>query len=301
MKLARWITIAGGATALLGIVALSGPAVWAQDATPQAVEATTPRPVHIHSGNCNELGEVVVPLNNLVAPTGDQVGQSRRASIAQTSFTSVPMTLDALLSENYAINAHLSAEEIGTYIACGEIGGVLNADGSLTIGLREVDNSGFAGIAYLAPEAGGASTGVSVFVAPLGRTRGGGANQAQATQEPTVGTLPATTGAQGTPVAAGGGNTLVAGAQVPVSLSEFMIEIPKDVAAGSVTFAVTNDGTIQHSFEIEGGDVEQQLKAPLDPGQTGMLTVDLAPGSYEVYCPIDGHADQGMRTEITVS
>jgi uncharacterized cupredoxin-like copper-binding protein len=68
-----------------------------------------------------------------------------------------------------------------------------------------------------------------------------------------------------------------------------------------VTFAVTNDGTIQHSFEIEGNGLEEELEAPLDPGSTGMLTVDLSPGTYEVYCPIDAHADQGMRTEITVS
>jgi len=297
MKLTRFITIAGGAAALFGIVALSGPAVWAQDATPEAAAPMPPRPVHIHSGNCNELGEVVNPLTDLTAPQGDQVGQ-RRASLAQSSFTSVPVTLDALLADNFAINAHLSAEEIGTYIACGEIGGVLAPDGSLTIGLREVDNSGYAGIAYLAPGADGASTGVSVFVTALERNRGaGGENQAQAAEE-TPETLPA---AAGTPVAEGESDTLVAGGQVPVSLSEFVIEMPTDVAAGSVTFAVTNDGTIQHSFEIEGNGLEEELDAPLDPGATGMLTVDLTPGTYEVYCPIDDHRGQGMSAEITVS
>lgn len=298
MKLTRCVTIAGGAAALFGLVVFSGPAVWAQDATPEATAAMPPRPVHIHTGNCNELGEVVHPLTDLSAPEGDQVGQ-RRASAAQYSYTSVPVTLDALLADNFAINAHLSAEEIGTYIACGEIGGVLGADGSLAIGLREVDNSGFAGVAFLTPGTDGASTGVSVFVTSLERNRGaGGEDEAQAADEESTEAVPA---AEGTPVASTGEDTLVAGGQVPASLAEFTIDMPTDVAAGSVTFSVVNDGTIQHSFEIEGNGIEEELDTPLDPGDSGMLTVDLAPGTYEVYCPIDAHADQGMRTEITVS
>ena len=47
--------------ALVGLATFSGPAVLAQDATPEAVEAAVPRPVHIHTGNCANLGEVVQP------------------------------------------------------------------------------------------------------------------------------------------------------------------------------------------------------------------------------------------------
>jgi plastocyanin len=306
MNLRRSITTFAGATALLGLVALSGPAVWAQEATP-AAEATVPRPAHIHSGNCNDLGEVVYPLTDLVSPTGESVGQSRRASVAQTSYTTVPATLDALLGQDYAINVHLSAEQIGTYIACGEIGGILTPNGALAIGLHEVDDSGFAGIAYLSPSADGASTDVSVFVAPLERARqgGGSAAQAQATTapqaQPTVETLPVETAPAGTPVASTGGGTLEASGQVPVSLSEFRIDMPTEIAAGTVTFAITNDGTVKHGFEIEGQGIDEQLQPRLQPGETGMLTVDLTPGTYDVYCPVDAHADQGMRTEITVS
>jgi uncharacterized cupredoxin-like copper-binding protein len=298
MNLRRTVTTLAGATALVGLVALSGPAVWAQEATP-AAEATVPRPAHIHSGNCNDLGEVVYPLTDLVAPTGSPVGQSRRASTAETSYTSVPATLDALLSQNYAINVHLSAEQIGTYIACGEIGGILTPNGALAIGLHEVDNSGFAGIAYLSPGADGASTDVSVFVAPLARTREGGATAAQL--QPTVETVPAETEPAGTPVAITGGGALEASGQVPVSLSEFRIDMPTEIAAGTVTFAITNDGTVRHGFEIEGQGINEQLQPRLQPGETGMLTVDLTPGTYEVYCPVDNHANMGMRIEITVS
>lgn len=173
----RWITVAGGAAALLGLVALSGPTAWAQDATPEAAEAVTPRPVHIHSGNCNELGEVVVPLTDLTAPTGERVGQRNRATVAETSFTTVPMTLDAIIGADHAINAHLSADEIDVYIACGEVGGIIGPDGTLVIGLREQSDSGFAGIAFLSPGADGASTDISLFLAEPGAARGGDAAQ----------------------------------------------------------------------------------------------------------------------------
>ncbi|MCD6030436.1 MAG: hypothetical protein K0S78_2610 [Thermomicrobiales bacterium] len=156
--------------ALTSLVALSGPAAWAQDATPEAGEALTPRPVHIHSGSCQELGDVVQPLTDLTAPQGDRVGL-RRADLAETSFTNVPLALDTILAEDHAINAHLSAEEIGTYIACGNIGGVLDENGALVIGLSEDSNSGYTGIAFLSPGADGASTDVSVFIA---QTQGGG-------------------------------------------------------------------------------------------------------------------------------
>jgi hypothetical protein len=175
MRFGKMIATAGGAIALAGMVAWGGPAAWAQDATPQAVdtvETTVPRPAHIHTGTCREVGEVVAPLTDLTGATGgDRVGQARRAIPAESSFTSVPMTLDAILGADHLVNVHLSAEEIDTYIACGEIGGMLTPEGAVIIGLRELNDSGFTGIAYLAPGVDGASTDVSVFVAP---TLGGG-------------------------------------------------------------------------------------------------------------------------------
>jgi hypothetical protein len=126
----------------------------------------------------------VQPLTDLTAPEGDRVGQRNRAAQGDTSFTNVPLTLDAILAEDHAINAHLSADQIDVYIACGEIGGVMAPDGSLTIGLREQGDSGYTGIAYLAPGADGASTDVTVFLAETGgRNRGGDNADAQATDD----------------------------------------------------------------------------------------------------------------------
>lgn len=176
------LTLAG-AGALLLTSAVSGLTATAQDATPPAA-AVAPHPVHIHSGNCNELGEVVAPLTDLTTPEGDGVGQRNRAAQGTASYTNVPLTLDAILAEDHAINAHLSADQIDVYIACGEIGGVMAPDGTLTIGLREQSDSGYTGIAYMAPGVDGASTDVTVFLADTsGRNRGGDTAQAAATDD----------------------------------------------------------------------------------------------------------------------
>jgi len=253
----------------------AAPATEATTAVGAAAPSVAGRPAHIHSGNCVDLGDVVAPLTDLTEPAGQAEGQAKRAMAAESSFTNVPLTLDAILADDHAINVHLSADQIDTYIACGEIGGVRDANGALTIGLRELNNSGFTGIAFLAPAADGASTDVSVFIA---RTQG----QRQAA----------------TPQAA---VAAAASAPVAVSLSEFAIDMPDSLPAGPTTFTVTNDGTIEHSFEIEGQGIEQRLERHLMPGESMDLQVDLAPGTYEVYCPVDGHKEQGMERDVTVS
>jgi hypothetical protein len=188
----RGLLTLAGAGALLLTSAVSGLTVSAQDATP-AVAGTAAHPVHIHTGNCEELGEVVAPLTDLTTPEGDRVGQRNRAAQGATSYTNVPLTLDAILAADHAINAHLSADQIDVYIACGEIGGVVAPDGSLTIGLGEQSDSGYTGIAYLAPGADGASTDVTVFLAETGgRNRGGDNADAAATEDSTGGDSVAT-------------------------------------------------------------------------------------------------------------
>lgn len=87
---------------------------------------------------------------------------------------------------------------------------------------------------------------------------------------------------------------------VAVSLSEFAIDMPDTVAAGPTTFVVTNTGSAEHNFEVEGQGIEEELPRNLMPGETAELTLDLKPGTYEVYCPVDGHKDLGMELRLTV-
>lgn len=97
-----------------------------------------------------------------------------------------------------------------------------------------------------------------------------------------------------TTASGGGGET------VDIAETEYKLD-PADpsVKAGSVTFNVSNDGAIVHNLEIEGSGVED-ITDDLQPGDSGELTVDLQPGTYEIYCNIDGHQDLGMEGEVTV-
>ena len=99
-----------------------------------------------------------------------------------------------------------------------------------------------------------------------------------------------------------GGETAAAGGEsVALKASEFTFD-PADVtvhAAGKVTFTVTNDGQQTHALEVEGNGVEEKTDS-IAPGDSGTLAVDLQPGEYEFYCPIDGHRAQGMEGKIVV-
>jgi uncharacterized cupredoxin-like copper-binding protein len=70
--------------------------------------------------------------------------------------------------------------------------------------------------------------------------------------------------------------------------------------SGAYAFHAVNNGQVTHSLEIEGNGVEQKLASELQPGASGDLTVALTPGTYEIYCPVDGHKDMGMKGEITI-
>ncbi len=88
---------------------------------------------------------------------------------------------------------------------------------------------------------------------------------------------------------------------VQVELTEFEIRMPEELPAGETTFEVTNVGDAEHNFEVEGQGIEEEFEENLQPGETKTMTLDLAPGTYEVYCPVGDHAERGMRLELTVT
>ena len=57
---------------------------------------------------------------------------------------------------------------------------------------------------------------------------------------------------------------------------------------------------MEHNFEIEGGDIDEQFDENLQPGESNTLTVDLPAGSYDVYCPVGDHRQQGMELTLAV-
>jgi hypothetical protein len=64
------------------------------------------QPAHIHVGTCPVPGDVKYPLTNIVD------GKSK---------TVVDAALADLLKGGFAINAHLSTQDIGKYVACGNL------------------------------------------------------------------------------------------------------------------------------------------------------------------------------------
>ncbi len=85
------------------------------------------------------------------------------------------------------------------------------------------------------------------------------------------------------------------------TLTEFKIALPRvAVHAGQVTFDVQNDGKIPHDLVVQGNGVD--AKTPLlDAGQSKTLSVDLKPGTYDLYCSVPGHKEAGMDVKLTVS
>ena len=88
---------------------------------------------------------------------------------------------------------------------------------------------------------------------------------------------------------------------VEVTLIDGTVQMPANLPAGPTTLNVTNNGTAEHGLEVEGQGVEAALESNLQPGASGTFEVDLQPGSYEFYCPVPGHRENGMRLDVTVT
>lgn len=147
-------------------LAQEGEATPATPGTPVAIDfdqLVTERPGEVLSGSCDEPGETIASLTPLEAPEGEAQGQGA-AIEAESSYTTIPIPLESLLSGQSSIALLLSEEASETVVACGEIGGVVGEDGSLVVKLSERNGSGFTGIAFLAPGDPG-TTGASVFLA----------------------------------------------------------------------------------------------------------------------------------------
>jgi hypothetical protein len=99
------------------------------------------------------------------------------------------------------------------------------------------------------------------------------------------------------PIAAGESPAVI----VEVKLTEFSVEMPKTVPPGPLTFSVTNAGTMEHNFEIEGEGIEKKFDTNLKPGETRSLPVDLPAGTYRVYCPVKDHREHGLQLELKVA
>jgi plastocyanin len=101
-----------------------------------------------------------------------------------------------------------------------------------------------------------------------------------------------------TPASSGGG-----GETVTLSADPSQLKFDKSslsAKAGSVTITMSNPADIPHAIAVEGNGVDKDGET-VQKGGKSTITVDLKPGKYEFYCPVDGHKAAGMKGTLTVS
>ncbi len=91
------------------------------------------------------------------------------------------------------------------------------------------------------------------------------------------------------------------GTQVTATLTEFHIMLSQQtLTPGSYTFKAVNAGHTTHALAITGPGLSSAATPSLQPGQTATLSVTLQAGTYNIFCPVDGHKALGMNLNLTV-
>ncbi len=97
------------------------------------------------------------------------------------------------------------------------------------------------------------------------------------------------------------GEAAAEGQKVSVGEVEYKIQLPKTTfAPGKYTFEVENKGHIPHNLTIKGPGGTEATQ-DISAGGGGSISVKLERGSYDFYCSIPGHKQQGMDQKVTVS
>ena len=110
----------------------------AQDATPAGGSAHA-HPAHIHLGTCAELDpNPAFPLTDIALAANESGAEADSAAAipVERSVTIGRCHARGPAHRRHAINIHQSVEEIGTYIACGNLSGPIDESGALVVGLR---------------------------------------------------------------------------------------------------------------------------------------------------------------------
>ncbi len=89
---------------------------------------------------------------------------------------------------------------------------------------------------------------------------------------------------------------------VAVQMTEFHLALPSTtLTAGSYTFNAVNAGRVVHALAIDGPGVNDRRTGAIEPGASAPLNVTLAPGTYDLYCPVGNHKALGMNLTLTVT
>ncbi|MEJ7761724.1 MAG: cupredoxin family copper-binding protein [Thermomicrobiales bacterium] len=219
--------------------------------------AAGPYPAHIHTGTCDALGEVVHPLTDASHAEGEQRG-TNPSLIVTTSITTIPASLADLLAAPHALNVHRGADDMGTYVACGDLGGVIVGD-ELVIGLSELGDSGLSGVAIL--QEAGEETEVRFYLTLAKPAEDAG-------------------GAASTPIASPVADA--AEADVTVEITDFAYrDATLEVPAGTTVRWVNND-VVPHTVTSTSDD-GALMSGTMSLGDAFTFTFT-EPGTYEYIC-----------------
>ncbi|MQA24370.1 MAG: copper-binding protein [Micromonosporaceae bacterium] len=91
------------------------------------------------------------------------------------------------------------------------------------------------------------------------------------------------------------------GARVDVTEDEFSIELSEpELTPGTYTFVIKNEGAVGHNLVIDGPGVSKAQTPLIRSGRTETVTVTLREGTYDVWCSIGNHRDQGMELTLSI-
>lgn len=161
--LTRIRTIGLGALLVGSMTAGGLGVVMAQD------EEVPVHPANILAGTCDDLDPVAVAELSYVSVLmneGDDADNSPQGVLTAervllSSTEGIELPLEDILGTAHSITISQSDTEIDSYIACGEIGGIV-VDGDLYVGLRDVNGSGYSGVARLSED--GDNTNIDIFL-----------------------------------------------------------------------------------------------------------------------------------------
>jgi len=111
---------------------------------------------------------------------------------------------------------------------------------------------------------------------------------------------------------------------VPITVRNFAIDAPGSVRAGPIRFEISGGGPSMHEFNVartsylpdalpltDGGVVDDLTPHDgfdhlaeaegIDIGTKKHLDLNLSPGTYVLYCNMDGHYQAGMSVRLTVT
>jgi hypothetical protein len=151
------------AAGLVMAVAGGAPGMAAQEAAPSY-------PASILAGSCASPGDAVATLTPLLVPEGEVQGPDGATPVAQ-SVTDVALMVPDMTGSSHAVMVYGTAEQGGGPILCGEIGGVVGEDGSLTIGLQAMNGGKGSGTASFVPTRKSDGTTVTVLFTDERRER----------------------------------------------------------------------------------------------------------------------------------